>query len=60
MRYRAMLKIARDRVAAAKAKGMSEDQVEKANLLADLDKFWKIPGNGASERFPINVYRGLK
>ena len=60
MRYRAMLKTARDRVAAAKAKGMSEDQVEKANLLADLDKFWKIPGNGASERFPINVYRGLK
>ena len=59
-RYRVMLKTARDRVAAAKAKGMSEDQVQKANLLADLDKFWKIPGNGASERFPTNVYRGLK
>jgi hypothetical protein len=39
---------------------MSEDQVAKANLLADLDKYWKIRGNGASERFPINVYRGLK
>ena len=60
MRYRAMLKTARDRIAAAKAKGMTEDQVAKANLLADQDKFWKIPGNGASERFPINVYRGLK
>jgi glyoxylase-like metal-dependent hydrolase (beta-lactamase superfamily II) len=60
VQYRAMLKTARDRIASAKAKGMSEDQVAKANLLADLDKYWKIPGNGASERFPINVYRGLK
>lgn len=60
IRYRTMLKTARDRIAAARAKGMSEDQVAKANLLADLDKFWKIQGNGASERFPINVYRGLK
>ena len=60
MRYRAMLKTARDRITTAKKKGMSEDQVAKANLLSDLDKFWKIQGNGASERFPINVYRGLK
>ena len=58
--YRNMLVIARDRIANSKAHGMSEDQVAKANLLADLDKYWKIPGNGASERFPINVYRGLK
>ncbi len=60
VQYRNMLKTARDRIAQAKAKGMSEDQVTKADLLADLDKYWKIPGNGASERFPINVYRGLK
>jgi len=58
--YRNMLVTARDRIAKAKTQGMSEDQVAKANLLADLDKYWKIPGNGASERFPINVYRGLK
>ena len=58
--YRNMLVTARDRIAKAKAGGMSEDQVAKANLLADLDKYWKIPGSGASERFPINVYRGLK
>jgi cyclase len=58
--YRDMLVIARDRIANAKAHGMSEDQVAKANLLADLDKYWKIPGNGASERFPVNVYRGLR
>ena len=58
--YRNMLVTARDRISKAKAQGMSEDQVAKANLLADLDKYWKIRGNGASERFPINVYRGLK
>jgi len=39
---------------------MTEEQVAKANLLADLDKYWKIEGNGASERFPINVYRSFK
>jgi glyoxylase-like metal-dependent hydrolase (beta-lactamase superfamily II) len=60
IQYRDMLVQARDRIAKAKAKGMSEDQVAHANLLADLDKAWKIPGNGASERFPVNVYRGLK
>ncbi len=60
IRYRNMLKTARTRVAAAKAKGMSEDQVAKANLLPDLDKFWKIPGNGASNNFTVNIYRGLK
>jgi cyclase len=58
--YRKMLATARSRIAAARAKGMSEDQVAHANLLADLDKYWKIPGNGASERFPINVYRSFK
>jgi len=58
--YRAMLVTARDRIARAKAQGMSEDQVAKANLLADLDTYWRIPGSSASERFPVNVYRGLK
>ena len=58
--YRNMLVTARARIAKAKARGMSEDQVAHANLLADLDKYWKIQGNGASERFPINVYRSLK
>jgi cyclase len=58
--YRNMLVTARARIAKAKASGMSEDQVAKANLLPDLDKYWKIPGNGASERFPINVYRSIR
>ena len=58
--YRNMLATARSRIAKAKAGGMSEDQVAKANLLPDLDKYWKIPGNGASERFPINVYRSIR
>jgi cyclase len=58
--YRKMLATARSRIAKAKAGGMSEDQVAHADLLADLDKYWKIKGNGASERFPINVYRSLK
>jgi glyoxylase-like metal-dependent hydrolase (beta-lactamase superfamily II) len=58
--YRKMLMTARARIAKAKASGMSEDQVAKANLMPDLDKDWKLPGNGASERFPVNVYRSLK
>ncbi|HWY62671.1 MAG TPA: MBL fold metallo-hydrolase [Rhizomicrobium sp.] len=58
--YRQMLATARSRIAAARAKGMTEDQVAHAGLLADLDKYWKIDGNGASERFPINVYRSFK
>jgi glyoxylase-like metal-dependent hydrolase (beta-lactamase superfamily II) len=58
--YRDMLIKARARIAGAKAKGMSEDQVAKADLLADLDKYWKIDGSGASEHFPVNVYRSLK
>ena len=59
--YRAMLKTARDRIAAAKKKGMTEDQVQKANLLPDLDKKWLPQGaNPLASRFPINVYRSIK
>jgi cyclase len=59
--YRNMLKTARDRIAKAKAKGMTEDQVQKANLLADLDKKWLPQGaNPLASRFPINVYRSIK
>jgi glyoxylase-like metal-dependent hydrolase (beta-lactamase superfamily II) len=58
--YRDMLKTARDRIAKAKAGGMTEDQVAKAGLLADLDKTWLAPGNPLVVRFPINVYRSVK
>lgn len=59
--YRKMLKTARDRIAKAKAKakGMTEDQVAKADLLADLDKKWLPPGNAMASRFPILVYRSV-
>ena len=56
--YRAMLQTARDRIAAAKTKGMTEQQVIAANLLADLDPRWKGPSPMAN-RFPINIYRSL-
>jgi glyoxylase-like metal-dependent hydrolase (beta-lactamase superfamily II) len=57
--YRAMLKTARDRIAAAKKKGMSEDDMMKANLLADLDKRWAAPGPNPP-RFPRLVYQSVK
>ena len=59
--YRGMLQTARDRIAKAKASGMSESQVVAANLLADLDNPWKSAGPGAavSAQFPGNVYRSL-
>lgn len=56
--YRAMLQTARDRIASAKARGMSEREVVAANLLADLDPRWKGPSPMAN-RFPINIYRSL-
>lgn len=58
--YRAMVGAARDRIAKAKAQGMTEQQVVDANLLSDFDARWKVPGNAISARFPINVYRSLK
>jgi glyoxylase-like metal-dependent hydrolase (beta-lactamase superfamily II) len=57
--YRAMLQTARDRIAKAKASGMTEDQVANGNLLADLDVKWKPPGNQPS-RFPRQVYESVK
>jgi cyclase len=57
--FRTMLQTARDRIAKAKASGMSEQQLRDADLLADLDPKWKMSGNPMSSRFPINVYRSL-
>jgi glyoxylase-like metal-dependent hydrolase (beta-lactamase superfamily II) len=57
--YRNMLKTARDRIARAKKKGMSEDDMVKANLLADLDKKWAAPGP-TPPRFQRLVYESLK
>ena len=59
MVYLNMLKTARSRIAKAKAKGMSEDDVVKANLLADLDKKWAAPGPNPP-RFPRLVYESGK
>ena len=58
--YRTMLVTARTRIAKAKAKGMTEQQVVDAHLLADLDKKWAVPGNALAARFPNNVYRSIK
>ena len=55
--YAKMLKTARDIIAKAKAKGMTEDQVVQAHLLASLDKTWKDP---VADRFPKLIYRSLK
>ena len=57
--YRSMLKAARDLIAKAKAKGMTEDQVAKANLLADLNKKWLPQGGATPPRFQLLVYRSL-
>ena len=58
LKYREMLKEARRRIAEAKNKGMTEEQVLAANLLADLDPAWlgKAP---ISKLFPRSVYRSL-
>ena len=55
-----MLVTAKARLTKDIARGMTEDQVVAANPLADLDKVWKTPGNGASARFLINYYRLVK
>jgi len=57
--YRGMLKTARDLVAKAKARGMTEDQVQKADLLAPLNKNWLPPGGATPPRFQLLVYRSL-
>jgi cyclase len=58
--YRAMLVTARDRVARAKASGMTEQQVMAANLLADLNPRWFLQGSPVAEQFPAIVYRALR
>jgi cyclase len=55
--YRTMLKTARTRIAAAKKKGMSEDDAVK--VVADLDKKWAAPGPNPP-RFPRLVYESIK
>ena len=59
IRYRKMLKTARDLVASAKKKGMTEDQVQKADLLAPLNKDWLPAGQSAPPRFQLLVYRSV-
>ena len=58
MAYRAMLRTVRQRIAAAKKKGMTEDQVANGTLLADIDKKWKPAP--APSRFPRLVYESIK
>lgn len=57
--YRKMLKTARDIVEKAKKKGMTEDQVQKADLLASLNKKWLAPGSATPPRFQMLVYRSV-
>jgi cyclase len=59
IRYRKMLKSARDIVAKAKKNGMTEDQVQKADLLAPLNKTWLAQGQAAPPRFQLLVYRSV-
>jgi hypothetical protein len=54
-----MLKTARDIVAKAKKNGMTDDQVQKADLLAPLNKTWLAPGSAAPPRFQLLVYRSV-
>jgi glyoxylase-like metal-dependent hydrolase (beta-lactamase superfamily II) len=53
--YREMLAAARDRIARAKASGMTQQQVIDANPLADLDGRWNA--GAASPRFIGIVYQ---
>jgi glyoxylase-like metal-dependent hydrolase (beta-lactamase superfamily II) len=57
MGYRQMLATARERIAKAKASGMSEQQVADAHLLADLDTKWN--SSGGPSRFPRLVYQSI-
>lgn len=56
--YRAMLVRARDILATAKANGMTEEQLNSANLLQPLDPQWN--GSNRSVRFATAVYRTLQ
>jgi cyclase len=58
--YRNMMQTARDRVAKARAQGMTEDQVVDAKLLADLDHRWTGIRDASTTRiFPRMIYRSL-
>jgi cyclase len=57
--FLAMLTTARERVAKAKADGMTEDEVAHANLLSDLDDRWLLDPQRAN-RFPELIYRSLR
>lgn len=57
MGYRQMLATARERIAKAKASGMSEQQVADAHLLTDLDAKWN--SSGGPSRFPRLVYQSV-
>ncbi len=59
MTYIAMLKSARSIAAAAKKKGMSEDDMMKSNLFTALNKKWAAPGPNPP-RFPRLVYESVK
>lgn len=58
--FRKMLATVRMRIAKAKAKGMTEQQVVDAHLLADLDKKWAPQGAAQTSRFQTLVYRSIK
>lgn len=61
MEYRAMLKTVRDRVAKAKAGGMTEEQLTKSTtMFADVDKRWLPQGATSPARFVLLAYRSVK
>jgi glyoxylase-like metal-dependent hydrolase (beta-lactamase superfamily II) len=57
--FLAMLVSARERVAKAKADGMTEKQVMDANLLADFNPRWLLDPSRAW-RFPSLIYQSIK
>jgi cyclase len=58
--YRAMLVKVRDRIAAAKAGGLSEPQMVAENLLEDLNSRWFLPNSPTSEKFQRLVYESVR
>ena len=60
LEYRDMVTIVRDRVQAALKKGMTLDQVLKANYTKDYDPRWSAKsGYGTSDNFVTAVYKSL-
>ncbi len=58
--YRAMLVTARDRIAKAKAAGMTERQVIDANLLVDLNPRWVVFDTPLAQEFAAFIYQSVK